>query len=293
MIQTYHETKRYTNDTLDNSFFWFKNESYKNEMIHLGFSNLSSHPQYSLDGTTWQTPSWDGVEVEPNKKIYFRSADGFQAENEEIEIFSDTTGKWSVGGQIAALIDYTDIDNVTTIPDYCFYYFLERIKNYIIDYSKISFGNITTVGDYALRNCFDGVNTKGAPNMSGLTTVGEYGMAHCFSNTLLKEVDLSGLTTLDTGALQYCFEDSHITRMFLNGVTSLGNAALTCTFQNAWYLSEVYAPDVQTWDTNKTINWLSGAGSQVSGTKTVYAPTGVSIPTSESGIPDGWVREDY
>lgn len=61
-------------------------------------------------------------------------------------------------------------------------------------------------------------------------------------------------------------------------------------------LSEATTPKTVTDYQNNSIitNWLDGAGTNVSGTKTVYCPTGVTVPTdSVSGVPTGWTRVDY
>ena len=55
-------------------------------------------------------------------------------------------------------------------------------------------------------------------------------------------------------------------------------------------MSVVHCPNVSSWNTSITNNWLLNAGKSVSGTKTAYKYSNISIPTSDSGIPSGWTE---
>lgn len=268
MIKTYHETKRYKDQS---NYFWFKNESYKPETYYILFDNMSSSPQLSLDKTNWFTPT-SQITVQPGHKLYMRCSAGyFFSEGEEWSIYNNgLTGKWSAGGPLASLIDYTDQENVTAIPAYCFNQLFWGLRESLVDVSEVDFGNITEVGDY--------------------------GMAHMFEGCMFKSgsVDLSGLTQLGDFSMEQCFRESGIKTADLSGVTVLGNNALSLSFYSTHYMNEIHAPNVQTWDVYKTSSWLYAAGASVTGTKTFYAPTGVTIPTNDySGIPTGWTRVDY
>ena len=102
----------------------------------------------------------------------------------------------------------------------------------------------------------------------GITSIGDYGLSGAFSHsqfTNTKGVDLRDVTTLGESALQelYAYNSN---------------------------LTEVYAPNVSTWDTNKTNSWLSSVAS----TGVVYKPSTLDIPTGiSSGIPSGWTTQDY
>lgn len=269
MIKTYHETKRYKDQS---NYFWFKNESYKEEFWAMLFSSMSSSPQVSLDGTNWVTPNNEGYYVKPGRKIYIRCSSGyFFAEGEEWYHSGNMSGKWSVGGPLASLIDYTDQSNVTAIPSYCFHSMFSSLaeSGYLLDCSEVDLGNITEVGDHGMQEMFYYCPFKaGYIDLSGITELGDYAMGYCFNGSDLKSADLSN-------------------------VTVLGTEALDNTFYSAVYMNEIHAPNVQTWDTSKTSSWLYEAGSAVTGVKTFYAPTGVTIPTNGSGIPTGWTRVDY
>lgn len=269
MIKTYHETKRYKDQS---NYFWFKNESYKEEFWAIYFTSMSSSPQVSLDGTNWETPN-NGYYVKPGHKIYIRCSSGYFFAQDEVWYHSgNMSGKWSVGGPLASLIDYTDQSNVTAIPAFCFYSMFSNLagNGYLLDCSEVDFGNITTIGDNGMEEMFWNCPFKaGYIDLSGITELGDYAMNSTFRNSNLKSADLSNVTVVGSGALGF-------------------------TFYETYYLNEIHTPNVQSWDTSKTNAWLGGgAGSAVTGTKTLYAPTGVTIPSNESGIPTGWTRVDY
>lgn len=100
----------------------------------------------------------------------------------------------------------------------------------------------------------------------GITSVGDYGLSNIFNRYIgTKGVDLRDVTTLGDNALYYMY---------------YGCSNLT----------EVYAPNVSTWDTSKTYYWLS----DVASTGVVYKPSTLDIPTNSlSGIPSGWTTQDY
>lgn len=101
----------------------------------------------------------------------------------------------------------------------------------------------------------------------GITEIGDYGLYHAFSNGFLitKGVDLRDVTTL-------------------------GDNALECLYYQCRNLTEAYAPNVSTWDTSKTYDWLN----DVASSGTVYKPANLTIPTNDfNGIPEGWTAQTY
>lgn len=132
--------------------------------------------------------------------------------------------------------------------------------------------SVTKIPDYGLSFpfvCFNDCKCIDISNLSfrGITEIGNYGLQNTFSanSTFTKGVDLRDVTTLGDYALNNLYS---------------GNSNIT----------EVYAPNVSTWDTNKTSWWLSGAPS----TGVVYKPSTLTIPTdTQSGIPSGWTTQDY
>ena len=133
--------------------------------------------------------------------------------------------------------------------------------------------SVTAIPAYGFRKPFNinGGKIIDISNLSfrGITEIGDHGLEEAFSQsifTITKGVDLRDVTTLGESALRlmYTFVSSNLT--------------------------EVYAPNVSTWDTSKTISWLAGVAS----TGVVYKPSTLTIPTDDdSGIPSGWTTQDY
>lgn len=133
--------------------------------------------------------------------------------------------------------------------------------------------SVTKIPDYGFSNKFSFQNNAKCIDISnlsfrGITSIGNYGLQEAFGNSsfnFTKGVDL-------------------------RDVTSLGEGALNSLYYSNSNLTEAYAPNVSTWDTNKTSWWLSGVAS----TGVLYKPSTLTIPTnSESGIPYGWTTQDY
>ena len=132
--------------------------------------------------------------------------------------------------------------------------------------------SVTAIPAYGFKNPFSINNGKiiDISNLSfrGITSIGDYGLSEAFSQsqfTITKGVDLRDVTTLGENALYqlYCFNSN---------------------------ITEVYAPNVSTWDANKSQSWLAG----VAPTGVFYKPSTLDIPTNnESGIPSGWTTQDY
>ena len=133
--------------------------------------------------------------------------------------------------------------------------------------------SVTSIPAYGLYKAFgtyDG-NIKDISNLSfrGITSIGDYGLYGTFSQSwfeITKGVDLRDVTTIGNYALQelYAYNSN---------------------------LKEAYAPNVSTWDTNKTQFWLSSVAS----TGILYKPSTLTIPTdyNNSGVPSGWTTQDY
>ena len=148
--------------------------------------------------------------------------------------------------------------------------------------------------------CFYDCNSlTRTPSFNSLTSIGPLGFNRAFTNcSNLTDImfDTSNITSLPESALSMSFMNTKIeTGLYLGNVTELGKSSLYQLYRNCSFLSAVYCPNVSSWDTSITNNWLSGAGTSVSGTKTAYKYSNISIPTSDSGIPSGWtvVGPDY
>ena len=167
----------------------------------------------------------------------------------------NTTGVFGIDGQ--ALFINKDVSiggDIRTLFNYTDVDSVTKIPDY-------GFSNVINMSD--VYKCIDISNLS----FRGITEIGNYGLQSAFNSgfTATKGVDLRDVTTLGEGALNSLYSGNH-------------------------NLKEAYAPNVSTWDTNKTSSWLYN----VAPTGVVYKPSTLTIPTdNESGIPYGWTTQDY
>jgi len=307
-MTTFLQTKKY--DVPDNDYFWVKNIGLEisNFIIWANGTSNPSDVEYSYDKVNWNNLSTGSATIflYPNQKCYVRAKNLVSINQDSCFHFNLNQCFSEVGGSVPALIDYEHKDSVTSIPDYYFYNFFENssamnniyVSSFVKNADKIDFGNITTVGNYGMYNMFSRCDLKIPPDLSSITTVGNYGMNYMFATcTRLKSVpDLSSITTVGDSGLREMFREcvKLETGADLSSLTTIGNYGCTYMYQNCSYLKEATYPNVSTYNQNATGEWLYDAGGSYTGTKTVYCPTGVVIPTdSNSGIPTGWTRVDY
>ena len=135
-------------------------------------------------------------------------------------------------------------------------------------------------------------------DVDSVTAIPAYGFKRPFSTNGGKITDISnlsfrGITSIGDYGLNDAFSQSwfNITKgVNLRDVTTLGEGALNQLYAYNSNISEVYAPNVSTWDTSKASSWLSGAAS----TGVVYKPSTLDIPQNDtSSIPSGWTTQDY
>lgn len=150
------------------------------------------------------------------------------------------------------------------------------------------FGNISLGGD--IRTLFN------YTDVDSVTAIPAYGLNTIFSfQGRAKIIDVSnlsfrGITSIGDHAFGQMLFRSTITKGFdLRDVTTLGDNALYMLYYGCSNLTEVYAPNVSTWDRTKVDSWLSG----VAPTGVVYKPSTLDIPQGQFGIPDGWTTQDY
>lgn len=94
--------------------------------------------------------------------------------------------------------------------------------------------------------------------------------------TALQSIDFSNITSV-------------------SGINTFNQACGACS-----NLSNVKSPNVSSWSSSFG-NWLLNAGTSVSGTKTIYIPSGLTVGTgtdeiplnSNNGIPTGWSYDTY
>ena len=152
------------------------------------------------------------------------------------------------------------------------------------------YGNISIGGD--IRTLFN------YTDVDSVTKIPDYGFSHPFAMqgdfkiTDISNLSFRGINEIGNYGLYETFGWFHIGTkgVDLRDVTTLGEGALNNLYYYNSNLKEAYAPNVSTWDSNKTIQWLDGVAS----TGVVYKPSTLTIPiNNESGIPYGWTTQDY
>ena len=135
-------------------------------------------------------------------------------------------------------------------------------------------------------------------DVDSVTAIPEYGFSHPFAMqgsakiTDISNLSFRGITEIGNYGLSDTFGWFHIGTkgVDLRDVTTIGNYALNNLYYDNSNLTEVYAPNVSTWDTSKTSGWLNGVAS----TGILYKPSTLTIPTDyNSGVPYGWTTQDY
>ena len=150
--------------------------------------------------------------------------------------------------------------------------------------------NISLGGD--IRTLFNYTDVE------SVTKIPDYGFSYTFTmQEDSKCIDISnlsfrGVTEIGNYGLFEAFSWNYIGAkgVDLRDVTTLGDNALSSLYQSSFNIKEVYAPNVSTWDTNKTSSWLNSVAS----TGVVYKPSTLTIPiNNNSGVPYGWTTQDY
>lgn len=159
--------------------------------------------------------------------------------------------------------------------------------------------SVTSISDTGCRGMFSGCTAlTTSPDLSSVISIGNYGCYEMFNSctSLTTPPDLTSLTTVGDNGCQNMFYDctSLTTAPDLSSVTSVGIVGYARTFYNCYKLSSVTTPNISEWDTSKFGYWLYWAGTQATGTKTVYKPAALTIPTgSNDGVPTGWTVANY
>lgn len=293
IIKKYYKLVRVSH--ADSDFFRINNLS--NEVGKFSLVKYSQHSrlpvptlEYSLDGASWNSydvQNAEEVDVLPGSAIYLRGT------NNTIFAYSDGTfitawysvhftKTYSVGGNIITLLDKTNYSTINTISGNAGFSYFFRNETNLADASNLNFGSVTSLpdgdtfgGTYgSLYGMFQGcTNLVSVPDVTNITSCGKTAMANMFSGCTSLEVGID-LSQLTSAALWSCIG----------------------MYSNCSNLRYAITPNQQDLSTNRVIlkNWLSGAGTSATGTKTVSVPTGATIATdSDDGIPTGWTRVDY
>ena len=244
-----------------------------------GEADNSVDLKHSKDGVTWTQYDFNPIPLAAGETLYLKgnNENGFSYMNEETgEVrlcsFGDTsemgfqslpsTGKFECHGNIMSLLYGDDFENKTTIPNaFCFLSTLALTP--ITTAPELP---ATTLADSCYYGMFYGCTslTK-APELPATTLADScyYSMFYgCTS--LTKAPELPATTLID-----YCYYG-----MFIN-CTNLKHITMLATDISGNYCLEI---------------WVRG----VSSTGTfVKHPDTDSLPTGESGIPNGWTVVDY
>lgn len=255
-------------------YFYIKNEGYDTGILNFEGYGERTDIDFKIDNGSWTNlvnylNIYQMINIQPNSKLYLRGTAGYWKDNSDngIYFYQNDEFPMSLGGDLRTLLDYTDVDSVTTIPDYCF----KGIFNYknLTSIENLTLGSsVTTIGYNGMREMFsNNPDITTALDLSNVTTVGNEGLCFMYNNcsSIQKGSNLSALTTVDNQGLSYMYY----------GCSSL---------------NEAYAPNVSTWDTSKAAGWLVNVAS----TGVVYKPANLVINTNtDSGVPSGWTTQTY
>lgn len=246
---------------VDNDYFWIRNESAVKSYILIRTPYSSSDfisenvISCSKDKVNWENTANTinrEIELEPFQKLYLRSSGGFsKGENNCLIIIAERM--YSAGGPIASLIDYTNMENVTSVPDWCFNRLFSRhsqssgmSSKYLVDISQIDFGNITTIGEGSLSQAFyvdggspDTSYIKTLPDFSKITTIGRRGMYQMYSGafSLTGKVSMPNLTSIGEEGLRGAFSNTSLTEApDFSSLTTIGNYGLYRAFYYDYFM---------------------------------------------------------
>ena len=150
--------------------------------------------------------------------------------------------------------------------------------------------NVSLGGD--VRTLFNYTDVESVTKIPDYGFSSTYAMQNDSKITDISNLSFRGITEIGNNGLHLAFAWEHIGTkgIDLRDVTTLGENALCNMYDNNINLTEVYAPNVSTWDASKTTDWLNNVAS----TGVVYKPSTLDIPTNvSSGIPSGWTTQDY
>ena len=179
--------------------------------------------------------------------------------------------------------------SATTLPDSCYASMFSGCT------SLTTAPNLpaTTLADSCYASMFYGCTSlTTSPNLPATTLAqGCYRSMfyNCTSLTTAPSLSATILSSLCCESMFYgC--TSLTTAPRLDHVTSVGTRSLQKMFWDCSLINEIYAPNITTWDTSNSNDWLV----HVAASGTLHKPTDLTIPTnSTSGVPSGWTTQDY
>ena len=292
----------------DPDYFYVQNEYAGTNTFTLQKSGTPATTDlaYSKDKSTWTTfdltQTQNTVSLAQGEKLYFRSTTGLNSGASSYVSFF-CSENYSIGGLVATLFDYENIETFNTIPNYgcCYAFCKPNAYSKLISAENLKFTGITTVNNGGLQNAFrlNSQMTK-APDMSSITTLGNAALMSAFQTcSALTEVpDLSGLTTITGSSVLNSTFDGCTSLTAGLDLTKLNNVSFA--YPNTSIFSRMYAscsslniataPNISAWYVNQFENWLAGAAA----IGVVKKPAALTITAdSNSGVPTGWGTENY
>ena len=274
--------------------FWVENTSGQEGEMTCSWAGGSIDPEYSTDGINWSAANYVfPLAVPAGGKVYMRS-EAYNATTTNYTVFTigmNVTHK--AGGNILSLCDKTNYATLTEAPGKCLGAVFSGDTN-LTDASEINFGHITTTGNNLCRQMFSGCTSLvNVPDLSKFTVISQYGMGYMFSNctSLVTPPNLSSVRSVTTSGLMKMFSGctSLTSGANITGITT-SSSGMRQMYLNCSSLTVAYAPNLSTWNTANTQNWLSG----VAASGTLYCPSERmynSIPAnSVAGCPAGWTK---
>ena len=236
--------------TMDDTDYFYVENLENTESFYIrkvGSPTTGSDIKYSLDKNTWLTPQYTNgfayIPVQGTAKIYFRSSTGFSQSSSSYYIINTHTGEsFKAGGNILTLIDYTNIDTTTAVPNYGFYHMFASSG---ITEANV-FGELVSIGDHSCYGMFSNSKITNVGNPQKIKTVRNYGCSNMFSRSdLLNPLNLNTVTS----AYPYAFESMYsdcgylISASNLNGLQEIN--PYTCSSMYSGCTSLVNPPEME------------------------------------------------
>lgn len=205
-------------------YFYIKNEGYESGNLWIGEVDVDTRTdlEFKIDNGSWTNfvetyGGGDYIELQPNSKLYLRGTAGYFKDIEGNGIWIDASNNVdttiSIGGDLRTLLNYTDVDSVTTIPEKCFSSAFADTN--LISIDNLTLGSsVTTIGSSALEDMFYGSRIQKGLDLSNVTTLtGTYAMLRMYMRcSSLNEAYAPNLSTWSTSGAEN----------WLNSVASTG-----------------------------------------------------------------------
>ena len=255
-----------------NNYFYIEADAGNSATVTIANSSPAyskQNTEFSFDRETWTNANTvQNITVPAGDRVYLRRK--VTSNNYKYgEFYSKITlsNYCKAGGCMSSLI-YNDCrPNQVALASAFRELFYGSV--YITDVSNLILDVDISDANYVLYQTFyDCRNLTAALDLSSITTInGSQALSQSFygCTSLTTAPDLSSITTIN------------------------GSQAMVALFRECTSLSSIKAPNVSTWSTSVFADWVN----RVAATGTIYAPTGVTIPTDTSGIPSNWTRVNY